>query len=80
MAFTESTLSTLNKGDLKDIPTALDMQKTQNCILPDMRNELPNMNNQLSELRKNYSKLEADLKVSISEGMKNHIVVLECKC
>ena len=73
MADTESALSKLNKNDL--IRIALDMQKTQNSSLSDMRNEL-------SELRKNYSKLEADLKVSksVTEAMKNHIAVLERKC
>ena len=73
MAYAESALSKLNKDDL--IRIALDMEKTQNSILSDMKNEL-------SETRKNYNKLEADLKVSksVTEAMKNHIVVLECKC
>ena len=46
-----------------------------------MRNELTDMKNELSELRKNYNKLEANLKVSesVTEAMKNHIIVLECK-
>ena len=76
----ESAFSKLNKDDL--IRIALDMQKTQNSILSDMRNELPDMKNELSELRKNYNKLEADLKVSksVTEAMKNHITVLERKC
>ena len=41
------------------------MQKNQSSILSDMKNEL-------SELRKDYSKLEADLKVSksVTEAMK----------
>ena len=79
MAYTESALSKLNKDDL--IRIALDMQKTQNSILSDMKNELTDMKNELSELRKNYNKLEADLKVSksVTEAMKNHIV-LERKC
>ena len=79
MAYTESTLSKQNKNDL--IRIALDMQKTQNSILSDMRNEMPNIKNELSELRKNYNKLEADLKVSksVTEAMKNHITVLERK-
>ena len=80
MAYTESALSKLNKDDL--IRIALDMQKTQNSILSDMRNELSDMKNELSELRKNYNKLEADLKVSksVTEAMKNPIIVLERKC
>ena len=80
MAYTESALSKLNKDDL--IRIALDMQKTQNSILSDTRNELSDMKNELSELRKNYNKLEADLKVSksVTEAMKNHIIVLEHKC
>ena len=80
MAYTESALSKLNKGDL--IRIALDMQKTQNSILPDMKNELTDMKNELSELRKNYNKLKADLKVSksVTEPIKNHIIVLERKC
>ena len=61
MAFTESALSKLNKDDL--ILIALVMQKTQNSILSDMKNELTDMKNKLSELRKNYNKLEANLKV-----------------
>ena len=61
-------MSIQNKDDL--IYIALDMQKTRNYILCDMKNEL-------SELRKNCNKLEADLKVSklVTETMKNHIVV-----
>ena len=57
------------------IRIVLDMQKTQNSILSDMKNEL-------SELRKNYDKLETDLKVfkSVTETMKNHITVLERMC
>ena len=80
MAFTESALSKLNKDDL--ILIALVMQKTQNSILSDMKNELTDMKNKLSELRKNYNKLEANLKVSksVTAAMKNHIIVLECKC
>ena len=40
------------------------------------------MKNELSDLRKNYNKLEADLKLSksVTEAMKNHIIVLERKC
>ena len=47
-----------------------------------MKNELSDMKNELSELRKNYNKLEADLKVSksVTEAMKNHIIVLERRC
>ena len=73
MIYTESAMSIQNKDDL--IYIALDMQKTRNYILCDMKNEL-------SELRKNCNKLEADLKVSklVTETMKNHIVVLERKC
>ena len=80
MAYTESALSKLNKDDL--IRIALDMQKTQNSILSDMRNELTDMKNELSELRKSYNKVKADLKVSksVTEAMKNHIIVLERKC
>ena len=80
MAYTESALSKLNKDDL--IRIALDMQKTQNSILSDMKNELTNMKNKLSQLRKNYNKLEADLRVSksVTETMKNHVIVLERKC
>ena len=80
MAYTESALSKLNKDDL--ICTALDMKKTQNSILSDMKNKLFDMKNELSELRKNYNKLEADLKVSksVTEAIKNHIIVLEHKC
>ena len=80
MTYKESALSKLNKDDL--IRIALDMQKTQNSILSDMKNELTDMKNELSELRKNYNKLEADLKVSksVTEAMKNHIIVLERKC
>ena len=73
-------MSKLNKDDL--ICIALDMQKTQNSILPDIRNELSDMKNELSELRKSYNKLKADLKVSksVTEAMKNDITVLESKC
>ena len=53
MAYTESALSKLNKDDL--IRIALDMQKTQNSILFDMKNQLTDMKNKLSELRKNYN-------------------------
>ena len=58
------------------------MQKTQNSILSEKRNELSYMKNELSELRKNCNKLEADLKVSksVTESMKNHVTVLERKC
>ena len=47
-----------------------------------MKNELSDMKNELSELRKNYNNLKADLKVSksVTEAMKNHIIVLERKC
>ena len=80
MAYTESALSKLNKDDL--IRIALGMQKTQNSILSDMRNKLTDMKNELSELTKNCNTLEADLKVSksVTEAMKNHIIVLERKC
>ena len=46
-----------------------------------MRNELSGMKNELSELRKNYNQLEANLKVSksVTEAMKNDIMVLERK-
>ena len=76
----ESALSKLNKDNL--ICLVLDMQKTQNSKLSDMKNELTDMKNELSDLRKNYNKLEANLKVSksITEAMKNHIIVLEHKC
>ena len=79
MACKWSALSKLNKDDL--IRIALGKQKTQNSILSDMRNELSDMKNELSELRKNYNKLETDLKVSksVTEAMKNHIIVLERK-
>ena len=68
MTYTESTLSKLNKDDR----IALDMQKTQNSVLSDMKFELSDIKNELSELRKNYNKLEADLKVckSVTEAMK----------
>ena len=49
MAEKQSALSKLNRDDV--IPIALDMQKTQNSILSDMKNKL-------SELRKLYNKLE----------------------
>ena len=51
------------------------MQKTQNSILSDMRNEL-------SELGKNYNELEINFKKSKSfpEAIKNHIILLERKC
>ena len=80
MAYTESALSKLNKDDL--IRIALVMQKTQNFILSDMRNELSDMKSELPELRKKFNKLEADLKVSksVTEAIKNHITVLELKC
>ena len=80
MAYTESPLSKLNKDDL--IRVSMDMQKPQNSILHDMKNEQSDMKNEISELRKNYNKLEADLKVSksVTEAMKNHIIVLERKC
>ena len=73
MGYVEPTLSKLSKDDL--IRIALDMQINQNYILSDK-------NNKLSELRKNYNKLEADLKVSksVTDTMKNQIVVLERKC
>ena len=72
MAYTESALSKLNKDDL--ICIALDMQKTQNSILSDMKNKLSDIKDKLSELRKNYNKLETDLKVSksVTEAMKSH--------
>ena len=49
MAYTEYALYKLNKNDL--IRIALNMQKAQNSILCDIKNEL-------SELRKSYNKLE----------------------
>ena len=47
-----------------------------------MKNELLDMKNEPSELRKEYTILEADLKVSksVTEAMKNHKIVLERKC
>ena len=74
---TGSALSKLNKDDL--IRISLDMQKFQNSILSDMKNELSD--NELSELRKKYIKLEADVKVfkSVTEAWKNHIIILERK-
>lgn len=74
MAYTKSALSKLNKDDL--IGIAPDMRKAQISILPDTENKL-------SELRKNYNKPEVDLKVSkstVTEAMRNHIIVLEQKC
>ena len=41
VAYTESALAKLNKDDL--IRISLDMQKTQNSILSDMKNELFDM-------------------------------------
>ena len=57
------------------------MQKFQNSILSDMKNELSDMKNELSELRKKYIKLEADVKVfkSVTKAWKNHIIILERK-
>ena len=46
MAYTESALSKLNKDYL--IRIALDMQKFQNYILSDMKNELSDIKNELS--------------------------------
>ena len=79
MAYTECAFSKLNKADLVRI--ALDMQKTENSILSDMKNKLSGMKNELSELRKNYNQTKADLKVSksVTEAMKNDIIVLERK-
>ena len=73
MAYTKSALSKLNKDDL--IGIAPDMRKAQISILPDTENKL-------SELRKNYNKPEVDVKVSksVTEAMRNHIIVLEQKC
>ena len=73
MRYTESAMSKLNKDDLV-IRVALDVQNNQNSILSDT-------NNELSELRKKYNKLKSDLKVSksVTEAMKNQIVVLESK-
>ena len=51
MAYTEPALSKLNKDDL--IRIAMDMEKTHNFILSNMRNELTDMKIELSELRKN---------------------------
>ena len=69
----KSALSKLNKDDL--IGIAPDMRKAQISILPDTENKL-------SELRKNYNKPEVDIKVSksVTEAMRNHIIVLEQKC
>ena len=80
MAYTESALSKLNKDDL--IGIALDMQKNQNSILSDMKNELPAIKNELSEIRKNCNKQEVYLKVSKSdtEAINKHIIVLQSKC
>ena len=39
------------------------MQKNQNCILSDMKNEPSDMKKELSVRRKNYNKLEAGLEV-----------------
>ena len=73
MAYTKSALSKLNKDDL--IGIAPDMRKAQISILPDTENKL-------SELRKNCNKPEVDIKVSksVTEAMRNHIIVLEQKC
>lgn len=73
MAYTKSALSKLNKDDL--IGIAPDMRKAQISILPDTENKS-------SELRKNYNKPEVDIKVSksVTEAMRNHIIVLEQKC
>ena len=46
MAYTESVLSKLNKDDL--IRIALNMQKPQNSILSNMKNELNDKKNELS--------------------------------
>ena len=57
MAYTESSLSKINKDDLVRI--ALDIQNTKvdsNSVLTDIKNEL-------SELRKNCNKLETELAV-----------------
>ena len=64
-------MSKLNNDD--HIRIALEVPKTQNSILSDMKNKL-------SELRKNYN-IQADLKVSksVTEAMKNNTVVLERK-
>ena len=72
MTYTAFTLSKLNKNDLTCI--TLDMKSNQNSILF-------NQNNKISKQRKYYNKLEADFKVSksVTEAMKNQIVVLECK-
>ena len=75
MAYTESSLSRLNKDDF--IHIALDMQNLKldtNSILADIKNKL-------SELRKGYNKLEADLAVSKSviEIMRKQIVMQERK-
>ena len=80
MAYTESALSKLNMDDLVCIE--LDMQKFQNPILSNMKNEFSDMKNELSELRQNYNKLKAYLKVftSVTGAMKNHIIILERKC
>ena len=76
----ESILSKLNKDDL--IGIVLDMQKNQNSILSDMKNELSAIKNELSEIRKNCNKQEVYLKVSKSdtEAINKHIIVLQSKC
>ena len=80
MPYTESILSKLNKDDL--IGIVLDMQKNQNSILSDMKNELSAIKNELSEIRKNCNKQEVYLKVSksVTEAMNKHIIVLQSKC
>ena len=75
MAYTEYSLSRLNKDDL--IRIALDMQNSKldtNSMLTDIKNEL-------SELRKSYNKLATDLAVSksVTEIMMKQIVMLEQK-
>ena len=75
MAYTESSLSRLNKDGL--IRIALEMQNSKlgtNSVLTDIKNEL-------SKLRKSYNKLEADLAVSksVTEIMRKQIVMLERK-
>ena len=80
MAYTESAFSKLNKDDL--IRIAPGMQKNQNSILSDMKNELSAMKSELSKIRKSCNKLKVCLKVfkSVIDPMNKHIIVLQSKC
>ena len=66
MAYTESSLSRINKDDL--IRIALDMQNSK----LDTKSVSINIKNKISELWKSYRKLETDLAVSksVTEIMK----------